>query len=249
MSTNLNFDNTDRVVSEKRLFTPSKDFVDNANITAYMKSKGFDDYEAFYQWSLDNRFEFWEDMAKELHWFEPWQKTFEWTEKPFFKWFVGGKFNAVYNCLDRYKGTPTWTKVAYHWEGDEGETRTITYEDLYVMTNRMAKVLQDLGVKKGDRVGIYLPLIPALVAAVLAVARLGAIHMVVFAGFAPHALRDRISDGQGKVIITADGGRRGGTRFLHAWPCAFRDRTLRRDARQPDQLPRPDGRPSTDRQL
>ncbi|MEO6892024.1 MAG: acetate--CoA ligase [Ktedonobacteraceae bacterium] len=210
MSTNLNFDNTDRVVSEKRLFTPSKDFVDNANITAYMKSKGFDDYEAFYQWSLDNRFEFWEDMAKELHWFEPWQKTFEWTEKPFFKWFVGGKFNAVYNCLDRYKGTPTWTKVAYHWEGDEGETRTITYEDLYVMTNRMAKVLQDLGVKKGDRVGIYLPLIPELVAAVLAVARLGAIHMVVFAGFAPHALRDRISDGQGKVIITADGGRRGG---------------------------------------
>nr|MDQ2714318.1 acetate--CoA ligase [Chloroflexota bacterium] len=210
MSTNLNFDNTDRVVSEKRLFTPSKDFVDNANITTYMKSKGFDDYEAFYQWSLDNRFEFWEDMAKELHWFEPWQKTFEWTEKPFFKWFVGGKFNAVYNCLDRYQGTPTWTKVAYHWEGDEGETRTVTYEDLYVMTNRMAKVLQDLGVKKGDRVGIYLPLIPELVAAVLAVARLGAVHMVVFAGFAPHALRDRINDGQGKVIITADGGRRGG---------------------------------------
>ncbi|MBA2286783.1 MAG: acetate--CoA ligase [Ktedonobacteraceae bacterium] len=210
MSTNLNFDSTDRVVSEQRLFAPSKDFVDNANITAYMKSKGFDDYEAFYKWSLDNRFEFWEDMAKELHWFEPWQKTFEWTEKPFFKWFVGGKFNAVYNCLDRYQGTPTWTKVAYHWEGDEGETRTVTYEDLYVMTNRMAKVLQDLGVKKGDRVGIYLPLIPELVAAVLAVARLGAVHMVVFAGFAPHALRDRINDGQGKVIITADGGRRGG---------------------------------------
>ncbi len=210
MSSNLNFENTDRVLSEKRVFTPSPDVVQNANITAYMKSKGFDDYEAFYKWSLDHRFEYWEDQARELHWFAPWKKTFEWTQKPFFKWFVDGKFNITYNCLDRYMGTPVQDKVAYYWEGDDGSTRTLTYKDLYALTNRFAKVLQDQGVKKGDRVAIYMPSIPELVAAVLATARLGAPHMVVFGGFAASALRDRIIDGQAKVVITADGNYRGG---------------------------------------
>ncbi|HYK85351.1 MAG TPA: acetyl-coenzyme A synthetase N-terminal domain-containing protein, partial [Ktedonobacteraceae bacterium] len=112
MST-LGFEHTDSVLIEERIFTPSEDTVRNANITAYMKSKGFDTYEDFYKWSLANRNEFWEDMAKELHWYEPWQTTFEWTEKPFFKWFSGGKFNIVYNCLDRYMDTPTRDKVAY----------------------------------------------------------------------------------------------------------------------------------------
>jgi acetyl-CoA synthetase len=209
MSSNLSFENTDAILIEDRVFTPSSDLVKNANITAYMKSKGFDNYEDFYKWSLANRFEHWDDMAKELHWFEPWQKTFEWTNKPFFKWFVGGKFNAAYNCLDRHMQTPTRTKVAYYWEGDDGSTRTITYEDLYVMTNRVAKVLQNLGVKKGDRVAIYMPMIPELVAAVLACARLGAPHMVVFGGFAASSLRDRIIDCDARVLITADGNYRG----------------------------------------
>jgi acetyl-CoA synthetase len=209
MSNNLSFENTDSILIEDRVFTPSSDLVKNANITAYMKSKGFDNYEDFYKWSLANRFEHWDDMAKELHWFEPWQKTFEWTNKPFFKWFVGGKFNAAYNCLDRHMQTPTRTKVAYYWEGDDGSTRTITYEDLYVMTNRVARVLQNLGVKKGDRVAIYMPMIPELVAAVLACARLGAPHMVVFGGFAASSLRDRIIDCDAKVLITADGNYRG----------------------------------------
>ena len=209
MSSNLSFEDTDTILIEDRVFTPSSDLVKNANITAYMKSKGFDNYEDFYKWSLANRFEHWDDMAKELHWFEPWQKTFEWTNKPFFKWFVGGKFNAAYNCLDRHMQTPTRTKVAYYWEGDDGSTRTITYEDLYVMTNRVAKVLQNLGVKKGDRVAIYMPMIPELVAAVLACARLGAPHMVVFGGFAASSLRDRIIDCDAKVLITADGNYRG----------------------------------------
>ncbi len=195
---------------EERVFVPSKDIVENANITAYMKSKGFDNYEDFYRWSLANRNEFWEDMAKELHWFKPWQTTFAWTEKPFFNWFVDGKFNIVYNCLDRHMQTPTRSKVAYYWEGDLGATRTITYQDLFVMTNRLAKGLQNLGVKKGDRVAIYLPMIPELVAAVLAVARLGAVHMVVFGGFAASALRDRIIDCDAKALITADGSYRGG---------------------------------------
>ncbi|WP_207229348.1 acetate--CoA ligase [Ktedonosporobacter rubrisoli] len=175
-----------------------------------MRSKGFEDYEAFYQWSLSHRFEFWEDMARELHWFQPWQTTFQWKDKPFFQWFVGGKFNIVYNCLDRHMQTPTRHKVAFYWEGDGGESRTLTYEDLYVLTNRLAKALQNLGVKKGDRVAIYMPAIPEQVAALLAVARLGAVHTVIFGGFAANALSERIIDAQAKVLITADGNYRAG---------------------------------------
>jgi len=209
MSSNL-FENTDTILTEERIFSPTSDMVKNANIIAYMKSKGFDDYESFYKWSLENRAEFWDDMAKELHWFEPWHTTFEWTNKPFFKWFAGGKFNIVYNCLDRHMDTPIRNKVAFYWEGDKGETRTITYEQLYKLTNQLAKGLQNLGVKKGDRVAIYMPAVPEQVIAVLAVARLGAVHTVVFGGFAASALRDRIIDAQAKVVITADGNHRGG---------------------------------------
>ena len=209
MSTNLGFEHTDSVLIEERIFAPSEDTVRNANITAYMKSKGFDNYEDFYKWSLANRNEYWEDQAKELHWYEPWQTTFEWTEKPFFKWFSGGKFNIVYNCLDRYMDTPTRDKVAYIWESDDGQTRKFTYAELYKMTNQMAKVLQNVGVQKGDRVAIYMPMIPELVSAILASARLGATHMVVFGGFAANSLRDRIQDCEAKVLITADGGFRG----------------------------------------
>jgi acetyl-CoA synthetase len=210
MSNNLGFEDTDTILTEDRQFTPSHDVVENANILAYMKSKGFTDYDAFHQWSLEHRFEFWEDMAKELHWYEPSHTTFQWTTQPFFQWFVGGKFNITYNCLDRHKDTPTWNKVAFYWEGDDGSSRTITYEQLFVMTNRLAKGLQNLGVKKGDRVAIYLPAIPEQVAALLAVARIGAVHSVVFGGFAANALRDRIIDAEAKVVITADGNYRGG---------------------------------------
>ena len=210
MSSNLSFENTDSILVEERIFTPSADVVNNANIMAYMKSKGFDDYEKFYQWSLANRDEYWDDLAKELHWFEPWQKTFEWTNKPFFKWYTGGKMNIVYNCLDRHMETATRDKVAYYWEGDDGSTRTLTYKDLYELTNRLAKGLQNLGIGKGDRVAIYMPGIPEQVAALLAVARLGAAHTVVFGGFAASTLRDRIIDAQAKAVITADGSYRGG---------------------------------------
>ncbi|MHB8598282.1 MAG: acetate--CoA ligase [Ktedonobacteraceae bacterium] len=210
MSTNLKFEDTDRFLSEKRVFPPSTQVVANANITAYMKSKGFDDYEAFYKWSLEHREEFWNDLAKELHWYEPWHTTFEWTTKPYFKWFSGGKFNIAYNCLDRHMGTPVRDKVAYHWEGDDGSTRSLTYAELYVLTNRMAKGLQNLGLKKGDRVAIYMPMIPELPAAMLACARLGAPHTVVFGGFAAPSLRDRIIDCNATVLITADGSFRGG---------------------------------------
>src|SRR5229473_5812259 len=210
MSSNLSFENTDTFLTEERFFVPSSDIVGKANIAVYMKCKGFEDYEEFYQWSLANRFEFWDDLAKELHWFEPWKTTFVWTNKPFFKWFVGGKCNIVYNCLDRHMQTSTRSKVAFYWEGDDGSARTITYRELFIMTNRLAKGLQKLGVEKGDRVAIYMSAIPEQIAAVLAVARLGAIHTVVFGGFAASAFRDRIIDAQAKVVITADGSYRGG---------------------------------------
>ncbi len=210
MSNNLNFDTTSHVLNELRVFTPSQEVIDNANIMAYMKSKGFTDYHEFHKWSVENRFEFWEDMAKELHWFEPWQTTFEWTQKPFFKWFSGGKFNIVYNALDRHMGTPVENKVAYYWEGDDGSSRTVTYKELYQEVNRLAAGLQKLGVKKGDRIGVYMPAIPEQAITLLAIARLGAVHSVVFAGFAAHALRDRCIDAEAKLIITADGNHRGG---------------------------------------
>ncbi|WP_084658023.1 acetate--CoA ligase [Thermogemmatispora onikobensis] len=207
---NLGFENTDTILMEERLFPPSPEVVERANIMAYMRSKGFENYEDFYRWSLEHREEFWNDMARELHWFQPWQTTFQWTEKPFFQWFVGGKFNIVYNCLDRHMQTSTRQKVAYHWEADDGSSRTLTYEDLYVLTNRLAKALQNLGVKKGDRVAIYMPVTPELVAAMLATTRLGAVHTVVFGGFAASALEERINDARAKVLITVDTAHRGG---------------------------------------
>ncbi len=209
MSQNL-FEDTDSILSENRIFPPTSEMVANANITAYMKKKGFTDYETFYKWSLANRFEYWDDLAHELHWFEPWHTTFEWTKKPFFQWYVGGKFNIVYNCLDRHMDTPTRDKVAFHWEGDNGENRSVTYAQLFAMTNRLAKGLQNLGIKKGDRIAIYMPAVIEQVAAVLAVARLGAVHTVVFGGFAANALRDRVIDAEAKAVITADGNYRGG---------------------------------------
>jgi acetyl-CoA synthetase len=210
MSDNLNFEHTDAILTEERLFVPPADIVSAAHITSYMKSKGFEDYEEFYRWSLVHRFEFWDDQARELHWFEPWHTTFAWTTKPFFQWFVGGKLNIVYNCLDRHMQTAARTRVAFFWEGDDGSSRALTYEELYRMTNRLAQGLRQLGVKKGDRVAIYLPTIPEAIVAMLATARLGAIHTVVFGGFAPSALRDRIVDADAKVLITADGSFRGG---------------------------------------
>lgn len=207
---NLDGENTTPMLVEKYLFSPSRDVVEYANITAYMRSKGFDDYEAFYKWSLEHRAEFWEEQARELNWFQVWDTAFQWTDKPYFQWFAAGKFNIVYNCLDRHIQTTRRTKVAYYWEADDGASRTITYEQLYTMTNQFAKGLQNLGVQKGDRVAVYLPMIPELPAAMLAVARLGAVHTVVFAGLASNALRDRINDAEAKVLITADGYYRGG---------------------------------------
>ncbi len=210
MTSGFKFDSTDRVMTENRLFTPDPAQAAQTNMYAYMQSKGFDNYNDFYTWSLANREEFWSDQAKDLHWFETWDKVLDASDKPYFKWFTGGKFNIAYNCLDRWMGTATEDKVAYYWEGDDGTTRTLTYKDLYHEVNRFAAALQKLGVQKGDRVAIYMPAIPEQIVAVLAVARLGAVHSVVFGGFAASALRDRIIDCEAKLLITADGNYRGG---------------------------------------
>ncbi len=210
MSTSFKFDSTDHVLNETRLFAPDPAAAEKTNIYAYMQKKGFQDYNSFYEWSLTHREEFWNDLAQELDWFEPWTTTLDASNKPYFKWFVGGKFNIAYNCLDRWLDTPTENKIAYHWEGDDGTTRSLTYKELHRQVNRLAAAMQKLGLKKGDRASIYMPAILEQIVAVLACARLGVVHSVVFGGFAASALRDRIIDCEAKVLITADGNYRGG---------------------------------------
>ena len=152
---------------------------------------------------------FWENFAKELEWIKPWTKVLDW-QAPDAKWFVEGKLNASANCLDRHVRTARRNKAAFIWEGEPGDRRTLTYFDLYRQVCQFANVLKSLGVKKGDRVALYLPLIPELAIAMLACARIGAVHSVVFGGFSAESLRDRINDSRCKVLVTADGGWRRG---------------------------------------
>lgn len=199
----------DVLMGEKRAFAPPKEF----SKRAYIKS--MEEYEQIYKRSIEDPEGFWSEMAeKNLTWFKKWDKILEWSfEKPEIKWFIGGKLNASYNCLDRFINTPTRNKAAIIWEMDSGGYKTYTYQQLYYEVNRFANVLKKHGVKKGDRVTIYLPMIPELAIAMLACARIGAIHSIVFGGFSAQALRDRIQDCQAKLLITSDRGVRGG-RFV-----------------------------------
>ena len=199
----LQFEHTDRVLTESRVFKPSPELVERANITAYMRKKGFDDWESLYQWSIKEPEAFWAEQASELHWFKPWEKVKEWNP-PYVKWFVGGKTNIVYNALDRHMGTPVQDKVAFYWESEAGQRRTISYRELYQEVNKFASALKKLGIKKGDRVVIYLPRIPEQIVAMLAVARIGAVHSVVFSAFTARALRQRVEDAQATALITTD---------------------------------------------
>ena len=151
---------------------------------------------------------FWDEQAKKLTWFSPWEKTLDW-KPPFAKWFVGGTINASYNALDVHLDTKS-SKAALLWEGENGESRKITYHDMWIQVQKFSNVLKSLGVQKGDRVTIYLPMVPELPIAMLACARIGATHTVVFSGFSATSIRDRIDDSKSKVIITADGGYRRG---------------------------------------
>src|SRR5256884_3988369 len=153
---------------------------------------------------------FWARMAATLEWIAPWSKVLDW-DPPFAKWFVGGRLNVSANCLDRHLGGPRRNKAAIVWEGEPGERRVLTYHDRWRDVNRFANVLKGLGVKRGDRVTIYMPMIPELPIALLACARIGAVHSVIFGGFSARAIRDRAEDAESHVIVTADGGYRRGT--------------------------------------
>jgi acetyl-CoA synthetase len=183
---------------------PSDEFVQKANV------RGLDAYKALYQRAKENPEEFWGELAaQELHWFEKWSHVFEWNY-PFVKWFVGGKINASYNCLDRHLTGPRKNKVAILWEGEPGDQRIISYQELHRLVSRFANVLKSLGLEAGERVVIYMPMVPELPVAMLACARLGITHSVVFGGFSAEALRARLIDLDATVVVTADGGWRRG---------------------------------------
>ncbi len=177
---------------------------------AYIKS--MDEYETMYNRSIEDPEGFWAEMAEEhLYWHKKWDSVLEWEfETPKVEWFKGGKTNVAYNCIDRHLTTWRRNKAAIIWESDEGRTKMYTYQSLYYKVCRFANVLKKHGVKKGDRVAIYMPMIPELAVAMLACARIGAIHSIVFGGFSAQALRDRINDCDAKLVVTADEGIRGG---------------------------------------
>jgi acetyl-CoA synthetase len=188
------------ILQEKRLFPPSAEFSQKAHI------KSLDEYQQLYDKAKADPQKFWADLAEtELHWFQKWDTVLDW-QPPFAKWFVGGKINISYNCLDRHLTTWRRNKAALIWEGEPGDSRTLTYAQLHREVCQFANVLKQLGVQKGDRVGIYMPMIPEAAIAMLACARIGAVHSVVFGGFSAEALRDRLIDGEAKLVVTADGG-------------------------------------------
>ena len=187
------------LLHEARRFPPSREFAAQANVTA-------DAYER----AAADRLGFWAQAAKRLQWAQPWDEVLDWSDPPFAKWFTGGRLNAAVNCVDRHVDAGRGDRIAFHWEGEPGDTRTITYRDLLGEVCRTTNALIELGVRKGDRVAIYMPMIPETAIAMLACARLGAPHTVVFGGFSAEALRSRIEDCEATFVITADGGYRRG---------------------------------------
>jgi acetyl-CoA synthetase len=188
------------VLQEKRLFEPSAQFSQAAHI------KSLAEYHQIYDRAKADPAAFWAELAdQELHWFEKWHTVLDW-QPPSVKWFDGGKINISYNCLDRHLTTWRKNKAALIWEGENGDSRTLTYSQLHHEVCQFANALKQLGVQKGDRVGIYMPMIPEAAIAMLACARIGAVHGVVFGGFSAEALRDRLVDAEAKLVITADGG-------------------------------------------
>nr|BFE64091.1 acetate--CoA ligase [Dactylosporangium thailandense] len=189
----------ENLLNETRQFPPPAEFAAAANLT-----------EGAYAEARADRLAFWEQQAHRLSWAKEWDQVLDWSNPPFAKWFVGGQLNVAYNCLDRHIEAGRGDKVAIHFEGEPGDTRTITYSDLHRSVCQAANALTDLGVVAGDRVAIYLPMIPEAAVAMLACARIGATHSVVFGGFSADSLSGRINDASAKLVITADGGFRRG---------------------------------------
>jgi acetyl-CoA synthetase len=187
------------LMHEERRFEPPSDLSEAANVKADV-----------YERAAADRLGFWAEQAERISWKQPWEQVLDWSNPPFAKWFVGGRLNASYNCLDRHVEAGRGDKVAYHWVGEPGDTRTLTYAQLKDEVCKAANALIELGVETGDRVAIYMPMVPELVIAMLACARIGAPHTVVFGGFSADALKGRIIDCDARVVITADGGNRRG---------------------------------------
>src|SRR2546423_577337 len=196
--------NIESLQAEGRSFDPPTEFAEKAHVTSMAE------LEALRAEASADPEKFWARFAEsELHWFKKWETVLTW-EPPHAQWFVGGKINISDNCLDRHLGTWRRNKAALIWEGEPGDTRTLTYQQLHTEVCRFANVLKRIGVEKGDRVALYMPLIPELAISMLACARIGATHSVIFGGFSSAALIDRINDASCKVVVTADGGWRRG---------------------------------------
>ena len=196
--------NIDSVLTENRVFACSEEFRAHAHVS------GMEEYERLYEAAETDPERFWGEIASELHWFKPWDKVLDWN-CPWAQWFAGGQINLSYNCLDRHVAGSRRNKAAIIWEGEPGEVQTLTYQQLLIEVCKFSNVLKSLGVAKGDRVAIYMGMCPALPIAMLACARIGAPHTVIFGGFSANALVDRITDSQASLVITQDGSFRRGT--------------------------------------
>jgi acetyl-CoA synthetase len=185
---------------DQEKFSPPKEFTEQAVVTD----------DSIWEKAAEDREAFWAEQAEALHWETKWDKVLDWSEKPFAKWFVGGKLNVSYNCVDRHVEAGNGDRVAFHWRGEEGEEEDITYADLHRDVQKFANALKDKGIKEGDVVGIFLPMIPEVVVSMLACARIGAMHNVVFGGFSPESVKERMEVSKAKALITVDGARRKG---------------------------------------
>ncbi|HEB29973.1 MAG TPA: acetate--CoA ligase [Spirochaetes bacterium] len=188
-------------VMDSEIFYPSKEIIENAHIK---------DYESMYKYSIENREKFWAEQADNLEWFKKWDKVFDASEAPFYKWYTGGKINIVHNAIDRHLKSWRRNKIAIIWEGEPGDVRTLSYHALDREVSRFANILKSMGVVKGNIVTVYMPQIPELAIAMLACAKIGAAHSVVYGGFSIEALAERIKDANSRILITADGGFRRG---------------------------------------
>jgi len=189
--------NLETILREHRVFPPPEEFAKQAHI------KSLAEYQKMYQRSVTDPEGFWADAARELHWFRPWTKVLDWN-LPWAKWFVGGRINLCYNCVDRHVMNGLADKTAILWEGEPGEVRKLTFGELHAEVQKFANVLKGLGIKKGDRVAVYMGMTPELAIAILACARIGAVHSVIFGGFAANAIVDRVNDSQCVAILTQD---------------------------------------------
>jgi len=192
----------DSLQNETRVFPPSAEFAATSVAHADL-----------YERAAEDRLEFWAEQARDLHWHKPFTETLDWSNPPFAKWFADGQINVAYNCLDRHVLAGNGDRVAFHWEGEPGDSRSVSYAELTAEVKKVANVLLSLGIGQGDRVAVYMPVVPEAVIAMLAVARIGAVHSVIFGGFSAESIRSRVDDASAKLVITADGGWRKGKVF------------------------------------